>query len=306
MRPLLLVLLEEEYGKNIMTIELEDGTMDERGVDLYWADFDYVASLGMEMKEGRAFSREFSTDSTLAALINEAMVKRMGWTEPIGKKIRLENGSSDSIPFMKIIGVVKDYHHQSLYEPISAMVILPGFNNFRGHIKVKGENISTTLKEIENTWTTVYPNTPFEYAFVDESFQEQYAEDQKRGRIFLIFSLLTIFIACLGLLGLAAYTTVLRTKEISIRRVVGAETKDILGLFTKEYLLVNCLSSYSWIPNRMVCDEKLAGKLCLPHLHELPSVYPSLSVDRDHYGMYDRIFALRAANSNPADALKAE
>ena len=294
------------YGKNIMTIELEDGTLDERGVDLYWADFDYVESLGMEIKEGRSFSREFSTDSTLAALANEAMVRRMGWTDPVGKKIRLENGRGDSIPFMKIIGVVKDYHHQSLYEPISAMVILPGFNNFRGHIKVKGENISTTLGEIENAWATVYPNTPFEYTFVDESFQEQYAEDQKRGRIFLIFSLLTIFIACLGLLGLAAYTTVLRTKEISIRRVVGAETKDILGLFTKEYLLLIALAA---IPGFLIAWyamknwlESFAYHTSMNYLLYVLALVLVATITVFTTGF----FALRAANSNPADALKAE
>ncbi len=294
------------YGKNIMSVELEDGTIDQRGVDLYQADFDYIESIGMEILMGRSFSRDFSTDSTQAALANEAMVRRMGWSEPIGKKIRLENGSSDSIPYMKIIGIVKDYHHQSLYEPISAMVILPGFNNFRGHIRISGDQISRTLGEIEQAWTSVYPNTPFEYAFVDEHFQEQYAEDQKRGRIFLIFSLLTIFIACLGLLGLAAYTTILRTKEISIRRIVGAETRDILGLFTKEYLVLIALAA---IPGFLIAWYAMKNWLESFAYHTSMNYFLYLiafvlialiTICTTGY------FALKAAHVNPADALKAE
>ena len=294
------------YGKSIMEVELEDGTTDERGVDMYFADYDYIETLGMEIVEGRNFSDEFSTDTTLAALANEAMVRRMGWTDPIGKKIRNGGGAPDSIPFMKIIGVVKDYHHQSLYEPISALVIFPRFNNGRALVKIKGEKIDKTLGEIEGIWASTFPNTPFEYEFVDQSFYEQYEEDQRRGKIFLIFSLLTICIACLGLLGLASYTSVLRTKEISIRRVVGAEVIDILGLLTRDYLQLIAIAAIpgaflawyamkKWLEGFAYHTSMNFGLFALAF-----GILTVLTLLTTGY------FALKSTRINPAEALKAE
>ncbi|MEM9723493.1 MAG: ABC transporter permease [Bacteroidota bacterium] len=294
------------YGKNIMELELEDGSMDERGVDMYFSDFDYLETMGMEIVEGRSFSKEFSTDSSLAAIANEAMVRRMGWENPIGKKIRMGADVPDSIPFMKIIGVVKDYHHQSLYEPISALVILPRFNNGRGLIRIKGEEMQKTMGEIEAIWASTFPTSPFEYEFVDQSFYEQYEEDQRRGRIFLIFAVLTICIACLGLLGLASYTSVLRTKEISIRRVVGAGVNDILGLLTKDYLQLIAIAA---IPGALLAWFTMKNWL------EGFAYHTSMN-----YGLFaiafiilavltlltTGYFALKATRLNPADALKAE
>ncbi|MEM6632862.1 MAG: FtsX-like permease family protein, partial [Bacteroidota bacterium] len=178
--------------------------------------------------------------------------------------------------------------------------------NGRGLIRIKGEEMQKTMGEIEAIWASTFPTSPFEYEFVDQSFYEQYEEDQRRGRIFLIFAVLTICIACLGLLGLASYTSVLRTKEISIRRVVGAGVNDILGLLTKDYLQLIAIAA---IPGALLAWFTMKNWL------EGFAYHTSMN-----YGLFaiafiilavltlltTGYFALKATRLNPADALKAE
>lgn len=223
------------FGKQVMLIEKKDGTLDPKGVDNYRVDFDFFETLKMEIIEGRNISSEYATDSTEAVLVNEAMVRRMGWENPIGKKFQTQG--SDTLPFHKVVGVVRDFHQRSLYDPIEALLFIPNFNNGRAFVKISGE-IDEGITYAQQSWEATFPNLPFEYEFVDENFQEQYETDQQRGQLCLGFSILTIIIACLGLLGLASFTATQRAKEISIRKVLGTDVTGLVSLLVKDFIIL--------------------------------------------------------------------
>jgi putative ABC transport system permease protein len=227
-------------GKNLLNVEDSEGAMVERGIDLYGIDYDYIPALGFEIVEGRNFSRDFPSDTSGAVLVTEAMAKRMNWDEAIGKKFNL--GVQEGAPLVQVIGVVKDYHHRSLYDVIEPILFYLSKNNYILHVKINGNNPSGSLAEVEGAWKKIFPNRPFEYNFLDQEFDEQYRNDQRQGLIFSIFSVLTIIIASLGLLGLAAYSTQQRTKEIGIRKVVGAGLYQIVFLVSRDFLILIVIS----------------------------------------------------------------
>ena len=150
------------FGKNVMNMEKSDGTMEQYGVDVYFVDFDYFPTLGVDVVEGRKFSREYSTDSTLSCLVNQAMVRRMGWESPIGKKVQF--GGNDTLPVARVIGVVNDFHQASLYDPIEALLFRPRFSNGQVHVRINPTNVgelSQVIRSVEQEWRTVFPNRPF-------------------------------------------------------------------------------------------------------------------------------------------------
>ncbi len=220
------------YPKNLIPVETKDGVMDDFGVNLFQVDFDYFPTLGVEMAEGRNFSTEFSTDTALAVIVNEAMVRRLQWENPIGKRFQI---SQDSTVFHKVVGVSKDFHHRSLYDPIEPLLFIPNLTNRRVLIRLNG-NYQETMSYVENTWGELFPNLPFESQFLDQNFVEFYEDDQVRGNLFLGFSVMMIIIASLGLLGLASFTAEQRSKEISIRKVLGASVQGLISLLVKEFV----------------------------------------------------------------------
>ncbi|MFY0689233.1 MAG: ABC transporter permease [Cyclobacteriaceae bacterium] len=220
------------YGKNVMSVETKEGTMEDYGVDSYGVDYEYFNTLGIEVVQGRNFSTEFVMDTANAVMINEAMVRRLGWTDPIGKRFQFDR---DSTVFHKVVGVVKDFHQQSLYDPISALMFQPGFDYSQALVKIGG-SIPEAINHIESSWNELFPNIPLEYQFLDQQFMEEYESDQLRGKMFLGFSLMMIVISCLGLLGLASFIAEQRTKEISIRKVLGAEVNALVVLLVKDFV----------------------------------------------------------------------
>lgn len=228
------------FSKNVLSVERSDETMEEYGVNMYTVDYDFFPTLGVEFKEGRNFSLEFGTDTTEAILVNEAFVERMGWGDnSIGRKIQLSR--RDSGTFSKVIGVVKDFQQQSLYEPIAPLIFIPDSRNDVVHARINPQNkedLSQFIAFVEQTWREVFPNAPFEFDFVDASFMDLYKADEIRAKIFTLFSVIMVLIACLGLLGLASFTAEQRTKEIGVRRVMGAETSDIIFLLTRNFALL--------------------------------------------------------------------
>ncbi len=231
-------------GKAVMNIETADGTMSSYGVDNYAVDYDFFPTMGIEIVAGRNFSRDYGSDSTSAVMVNEAMVKRMGWADPIGRKFQF--GAQDTLPFYTVVGVVKDFHQLSLYEPINPILFLPQTNNGIVHVRLASASpqaFSEAISYVEKTWQEIFPNTPFEYKFVDGSFMELYHADQIRARIFTLFSVLMIFIACLGLLGLASFTAEQRTKEIGIRKVLGAGAGNLVYILTRNFLFLVTLAT---------------------------------------------------------------
>jgi putative ABC transport system permease protein len=226
-------------GKNVFQVEDNEGKMTERGVDVFAAGYDFVQTLDMQIVAGRDFSRDISSDTIYGALVNESMVKRMGWDNPIGKKFTVPQTGPNPPTFEKrVVGVVKDYHQNSLYDPIEPlMIILNTRNNFL-IVKTKAGDIKQTLASLEKTWKEVNPNNPFEVEFLDADFNSQYQADEKRSQIFTVFSGLTIFIACLGLLGLSAFTTQQRYKEIGVRKVIGASIQSLIILVSREFFIL--------------------------------------------------------------------
>ncbi len=291
------------YPKNTMLIETEEGPMDSRGINNYRVDYDYFATLGVEVVQGRNFSKDFPSDTSQAVIVNEAMVRRMNWTNPIGKKIDLSQ--RDSIPAARVIGVVRDFHQQSLYDPISAFVFRPSLINRSAIIKITGD-IKNTVNFIERAWERTYPNTAFEYVFVDDQFMEHYKADQIRGQLFLGFSVMTILIACLGLLGLASYTAEQRAKEISIRKVLGANTQGLINLLVKDYVVLIVIAA---IPASVLSYYSMMDWLESFEFHITPgfTIFSTVLVGTIMITVLTTGYhAHKAATANPAEKLKSE
>lgn len=224
-------------GKNVLQVEDNEGKMVDRGVDLYGADFDFIKTLRMHIVKGRDFSRDVASDTTYAVLVNEAMVKRMGWQDPIGKKFVFGVESPNRVE-KQVIGVVKDYHQNSLYDAIEPLLIFLGKNHNYLFVRTEDGDVKESVASVEKVWKEIFPNNSFEYVFLDQDFNSQYKSDEKRSHIFTTFSALTVFIACLGLLGLSAFTTEQRTKEIGVRKVIGASVRSLVVLVAKEFFLL--------------------------------------------------------------------
>ena len=222
-------------GKLLMQVEDAEGKMVERGVDLFSADYDFVKALGMTIVQGRDFSRDIASDTSNAILVNEAMVKRMGWKDPIGRRFTFGGGPN---PEKQVIGVIKDYHQNSLYDAIEPLMIVLNTTPNLVFIRMQSGEPSQLLASLESTWKEVNPNHPFEYQFLDQDFDSQYRADEKRSQIFTAFSGLTILIACLGLLGLSAFTTEQRTKEIGVRKILGSSVQSLVMLVSKEFFIL--------------------------------------------------------------------
>jgi len=200
-------------------------------------DYDYIPTLGMKIVQGRNFSKEYSSD-TEAAIMNQAAVEHFGWDQPVGRKIgRMVNNQGGSTSY-EVIGVVENFHFETLKNTIGPLVMFLGNSNARISFRVETEDISGTIGLLRSKWREFLPNQPFEYSFLDERFADMYQTEQRIGKIFGVFAGLAIFIGCLGLFGLAAFTAERRTKEIGIRIVLGATAPNIVRLLLKEFVIL--------------------------------------------------------------------
>jgi putative ABC transport system permease protein len=291
------------FGKNVMLVETEEGPMDNVGLDNYRVDYDFFPTLGIEVVKGRNFSLDYPSDTSLAVMVNEAMVRRMSWTDPIGKKVNLRG--DESLPSARVVGVVKDFHQQSLYDPISALLFIPSRINGSAIVKITGD-INETIDYIEAAWERTYPTTAFEYTFIDEQFMENYESDQIRGQLFLGFSGMTILIACLGLLGLASYTAEQRSKEISIRKVLGANTQGLISLLIKDFLILIVIAS---IPACILGYLAMMDWLESFQFHITPgfAIFSTVLIGTIVVTVFTTGYhARKAATANPAQKLRSE
>jgi putative ABC transport system permease protein len=221
----------------LFTVPNKTGHTD-KAIECYSIDDGYLATLGIRLVKGRNFE---PADTSHGIMVNEAFVKYFGWDEPIGKRLKFPGDTSDH--YMEVLGVYHDFNQKSLYNPIAPLILFYSPNSNVIQLKVAGANIPATISKVEAAWKKYFPQLPFEYKFLDQDFNSQYLADQKRGKIFAAFSILTIIITCLGLLGLTAFTTQQRQKEISVRRVLGASTTEIVTLITKNYLWLALISA---------------------------------------------------------------
>lgn len=214
-----------------------DGKTDQMVKTLrYEVDYNYLATLGMEIARGRNFSKEYGTDST-GIIINETAVKTFGWTpENAMDRTITRNDNQGNKATYHVIGIVKDFHFRSMHERIGPLVMT--LNNGWGWmmVKTRSAEVSGLLATMKKSWDGFHSDMPFSYTFLDERFNETYKAEQKTGQILGTFSGLTIFVACLGLFGLATFTAEQRTKEIGVRKVLGASVAGIIALLSKDFL----------------------------------------------------------------------
>ncbi len=209
-----------------------EGRDPERTMDFLFTNvaFDYPETFGMEMAEGRSFSIDFPSDSTQAYLLNEEAVRQMELENPLGTKLNFWGNDG------QVVGVVKDFHFSSFREGIEPLLIRVNFNWLEYVcIKLEAGRMQEGLAHIEKVWEQYMGTVPFDYHFVDESFEETFEADQKVSTIFTYFAYLGIFISCLGLLGLAAFMAQQRRKEIGIRKVMGASVSQLVRMLTREF-----------------------------------------------------------------------
>ncbi|MEP7107182.1 MAG: ABC transporter permease [Ferruginibacter sp.] len=228
---------------NLFSVESKSGYVD-KAIECYAIDENFLGSLGIPVVKGRNFSG--LADTSHGIVVNEAMVKHFGWDYAPGKRVKFPGDTSGN--YLEVVGVIKDFNQKSLYNPIAPLLLFYGANGNMIQVKMSGGNIKTTIAQVESRWKKYFPQLPFEYKFLDEDFNSQYAADQKRGKIFAAFSILTIIITCLGLLGLTAFTTQQKQKEISIRRVLGASIAQVVAMITKNYLWLALIAALIAFP----------------------------------------------------------
>jgi putative ABC transport system permease protein len=197
----------------------------------WFVDYDYIETMGMKMVKGRSFSKDFGEDSS-AVVINESMARLLGYTNPVGQKIY----SGDDATPLTIIGVVNDFNYESLRKTIGPLVLNLGTSTALASFRVNTQNLPNLLKQAEAAWQKMPTGVQFSYRFMDEAFDTMYRAEQRIGQIALTFAGLAILIACLGLFGLATYMAEQRTKEIGIRKVLGASNTGIVTLLSRDFL----------------------------------------------------------------------
>jgi putative ABC transport system permease protein len=201
----------------------------------YGVDYDYLPTLGMKLVAGRNFSPAFGTDSS-GVLVNETAVRTFGWGKnAVGHTLNSPNQQGELTTY-RVIGVVQDFHFRSLHERIAPLAMVLGDNAGSVIMKAKTKDMAGLLTSVKAQWAALKSEEPFRYSFLDESYQATYQAELKTGQILSLFAGLTIFVACLGLFGLVTFTAQQRTKEIGVRKVLGASVSSIVALLSKDFL----------------------------------------------------------------------
>jgi len=217
-----------------------EGHFDEQEIPMAYTTvrYDFFKTFGMKFSQGRPFSRNFPTDETEACIINETALRLMQLDSPLGKKVYFNHPAfPESLKYVNIIGVVKDHHYRSLHEGVGPFIIrMYKPYQFFIYFKLQPEKIDEAIEHIKKVTHQFAPDFPFQYAFVDDTYKRLYEVENRTEKIYQVFAFLAIFISCLGLLGLASFTIEQRTKEIGIRKVLGASMAGIIQLLTKQLI----------------------------------------------------------------------
>jgi putative ABC transport system permease protein len=281
-----------------MFITSEDDKENRKLVSFSRVDHDYLKVMNYELIDGRTFSREFVSDSA-AVVLNESAATLLFSGDPVGKK--LNNGID-----YHVIGVVKDFHFESLRNEIRPLVFYLYPDQRFIHIRLQPGNHEQAIASLEQTWRKHATDVPFSFAFLDDSYNKLYKEEMQLGMLFSVFTVLALFIACLGLIGLAAYTAQQRKKEISVRKILGASMSMIVGLLSKQFLRLIFISFFISIPIAYMLInqwlESFAFKTDMPVYLMFAGgivvmVVAFLAVSWQ---------SVRAALTNPVDSLKEE
>jgi putative ABC transport system permease protein len=282
-------------------IEMTDGKMSPTNINYNFVDHDFLTTYDIKLIAGRNFLREVKADDTTAYLINETAVRDFGWTpeQAIGKAVQRGNQG-------KIIGVVKDFHYRSLHTNVEPLMMALTNQVSRITIRIDNNDVPGTINRLQMKWNQLIPHLPFDYSFLDVDFDRQYKADQQLGKVAGVFTGLSIFIGCLGLLGLTSFVVERRTKEIGIRKVLGASVPSVVILIAREFILLIIIGLF------------LATPLTWYLIQEWKQNFTTQAVINPFRflmaGIYVFVFAwltisylsFRAASENPTKALRME
>jgi putative ABC transport system permease protein len=217
-------------------------------------DVAFLPLLKIPIVQGRNFSDNFPTDSLRSVLVNETFASEAGWKQPIGQKVTMFDGNED----YTVVGVVKDYHYRPLTEIIKPQIFTMKFANPYGmaYIKLKPGNTKANLDFVEKTFRKLFPLTAFAYNFIDQQNEASYRAEEKWKQILLFSALLTIFISCIGLFGLSVLSAEKRTKEIGVRKVLGASVSNIATALSIDFLKLICIALIISIPVAWMATSK--------------------------------------------------
>jgi putative ABC transport system permease protein len=282
-------------------IEMIDGKMSPTNINYNFVDHDFLTTYDIKLLAGRNFLREVKADDSTAYLINETAMRDFGWTpeQAIGKAVQRGNMG-------KIIGVVKDFHYRSLHTNVEPLMLALTNQVSRITIRIDNDDVPGTINRLQTKWNQLIPHLPFDYSFLDVDFDRQYKADQQLGKVAGVFTGLSIFIGCLGLLGLTSFVVERRTKEIGIRKVLGASVPSVVILIAREFVLLIVIALFLATPLTWYLiqewEQNFTTQAVINPLRFLMA------------GMYVFIFAwitisylsFRAANENPTKALRME
>ena len=255
-----------DVNATLRQVETEAGNMEITSVNRILAGDDFVKVMNIEVLEGRDFSKRFLTDIGTSVLVNETLVAKMGWEDPIGKRILPGNS--------RVVGVIRDFHFESLHQPVNPMILRPFPPNSLDNVPLVQQNLisraviinidpnnaAQALNHIESVITQFDPEHPFEYEYFTELLDSFYADETNQIKLLGIFSLICILISCMGLAGLAAFTAEKRTKEIGIRKVLGASTEDIIRMIAGGFItLIATASVFAGLISYLVMDSWLSA-----------------------------------------------
>lgn len=296
---------------HLISTFLPEGFRDDQVLTMDYMDVDahYIPTMDIEIVAGRNFSEDFATDPDESVLINETAAKKIGWENPLGKRFvfRPPPNSGGETFYVSVIGVVKDFHMQSLRERIEPLIIFYDYDSLVTlSLRIAPDNIPHTMGLIENKWRELDPNRPFHFLFLDESFDSLYRQEDRLKTITFYFSFLAVLIGCLGLFGMASFTAEQRTKEIGIRKVLGASVPGIVRLLAKESVLLVIVANMIALPvayfamNRWL--QSFAYRMNIHPIIFVLAVVISLSIALITVSFQ----AIRAALADPVDSLRYE
>ncbi|UCE20975.1 MAG: ABC transporter permease, partial [Candidatus Aminicenantes bacterium] len=265
-----------------------------------FVDENYIPFYRMELVQGSNFRPMSRPGSSAYAIINEAALKAFVWEEPVGKRFRMMGIE------WTIVGVAKDFHFDTLHQPINPMVFLYGFNWQNISVRIHSENVQGTIQAIEKKWKALAPDYPFTFSFLDDQIDQIYRSERRVGQIFGAFTFIAVLIACLGLFGLSAYTVQKRIREIGIRKTFGASVVEIVILLSKGFakwvLLANIiawpiayLAVNKWLQNFAYRTNITIGILIFSGILALFTALLTVSTQ-----------TIKAATANPVDSLRYE
>jgi putative ABC transport system permease protein len=266
---------------------------------LYGADYDHLDVLKIDLAQGRYFSREFPSDSS-AVILNEAAVKAIGWTDPLNEAFESDDGKA-----MRVVGVIRDFNFESFKSEVRPLLItLKPHADFM-HVRYTG-SANEVVSAIEKIWKKHTADTPFAYTFLDQNFDQLFRDEQRLSKLFTVMSGIAISVACFGLLGLASFTAEQRTREIGIRKVMGASIRSIASLLSKEFMMLVGVafvlaSAAGWYAMHQWLDT-FAFRVSLSPTVFLVSGFTAAAIA----WLTVSYHFIKAAASNPCDAIRHE